>query len=90
MPSPFPGIDPYVEAQGRWTDFHPALIGYNRDALNESLPGDYLAQIGERLDVMGWSSDRPHSAYPDVVVSCGAPAQSGSIAVATVAAERNP
>ncbi len=69
MPSPFPGIDPFVEAQGRWTDFHPRLIFMICDELNDHLPGDYLAQIGERLDVMGWSADRPRAAYPDVMIS---------------------
>ena len=24
MPSPFPGIDPYLESQGYWPDFHAA------------------------------------------------------------------
>ena len=28
MPSPFPGLDPYLESQGYWPDFHAALILY--------------------------------------------------------------
>ena len=26
MPSPFPGMDPYIEACGMWADFHSHLI----------------------------------------------------------------
>ena len=25
MPSPFPGIDPYLESQHFWEDFHPSF-----------------------------------------------------------------
>ncbi len=25
MPSPFPGIDPYLESQGYWPDFHAQI-----------------------------------------------------------------
>jgi hypothetical protein len=45
MKSPFPGMDPYLEAQGRWCDLHTSLITYCRDALNEVLPENYVAQI---------------------------------------------
>ncbi len=44
MPSPFPGIDPYLESQGYWSDFHASLILYCRDALNDILPESYEAQ----------------------------------------------
>lgn len=90
MPTPFPGIDPFVEAQGRWTDFHPALIGYIRDSLNDAMPGSYLAQIGERLDVMSWSADRARAAYPDVMISRRGPAREGAAAVATLEAGWDP
>src|SRR5438105_397599 len=28
MPSPFPGVDPYLEAQESWEDFHAKFINY--------------------------------------------------------------
>jgi Protein of unknown function (DUF4058) len=49
MKSPFPGMDPYLEAQGRWRDLHTSMITYCRDALNEVLPENYIAQIEEQL-----------------------------------------
>jgi hypothetical protein len=45
MNSPFPGMDPYLKDQGRWTDFHASIITYRRDHLSEQLPEDYVAQI---------------------------------------------
>lgn len=47
MPSPFPGMDPYIEACGRWGDFHTALLGAFRTRLNRSLPERYAAAIQE-------------------------------------------
>ena len=49
MPSPFPGIDPYLESQGYWPDFHASLTTYCRDALNDVLPESYEARLGEQL-----------------------------------------
>ncbi len=28
MPSPFPGMDPFLESQGFWQDFHTRLLTY--------------------------------------------------------------
>jgi hypothetical protein len=49
MTSPFPGVDPYLEAQGYWPDFHGSFITYWRDAFNDILPEHYEARIDERL-----------------------------------------
>jgi hypothetical protein len=49
MPSPFPGIDPYIESQGYWPDFHQRLMTYACDALNDHLPETYEARLGEQL-----------------------------------------
>ena len=38
MPSPFPGIDPYLESQGYWPDFHQRFMTYCCDSLNDILP----------------------------------------------------
>jgi hypothetical protein len=45
MPSPFPGVDPYVESSGRWGDFHDSMIAAMRASLNERLPAGYAAEI---------------------------------------------
>src|SRR5437588_913212 len=47
MPSPFPGMDPYLEAH--WRDVHASLIIYSRDALQGVLPGSLRARVEERV-----------------------------------------
>jgi len=68
MKSPFPGMDPYVEAQGRRRDLHASLITYSRDALSEVLPENYVAQIEEQIRLV---SPEAVTAvlYPDVLVA---------------------
>ena len=38
MPSPFPGMDPYIETSGLWGDFHGSLLAAVRADLNSHLP----------------------------------------------------
>ena len=49
MPSPFPGMDPYLEQ--RWGDFHSRVITYMSDALQPGLPDDLRARMEERVYV---------------------------------------
>lgn len=54
MPSPFPGMDPYLESRAYWRDFHQRFITYLAEALNERLPPDYFAKIDERVVIQPW------------------------------------
>ena len=47
MPSPFPGMDPYLEAH--WRDVHAGLIVYSSDAIQHILPRLLRARIDERV-----------------------------------------
>lgn len=49
MKSPFPGMDPYLEA--KWPEVHASLIVYARNQINEQLPADLQANIEENLTV---------------------------------------
>jgi hypothetical protein len=49
MPSPFPGFDPFIEAQDRWHSFHTAFIAVCCESLNERLPENYYATVEERV-----------------------------------------
>src|SRR2546426_9756204 len=49
MKSPFPGMDPYLEA--RWGDVHQRLITYAADQLGLQLPSDLRARVEERVFV---------------------------------------
>lgn len=66
MPSPFPGMDPYLERH--WLDVHTTLITLAKSALNRSLPPDLIARSEERLaiDAADWVD--PHGIRPDVRV----------------------
>ncbi len=68
MPSPFPGVDPYLESQGYWPDFHVSLTTYCRDILNDVLPEIYVARLGEQLRLIERSDPRGKTVLPDVTI----------------------
>src|SRR5438046_2482720 len=68
MPSPFPGMDPYLEDPAFWRDFHQRFITYWCDALNDALPDHYEARIEERVGIVG-GSERAAFFYPDLDVA---------------------
>ncbi len=49
MPSPFPGMDPYLEDQGYWPDFHMWFITCWVEILASQLPDHYDARMEERV-----------------------------------------
>ena len=51
MPSPFPGMDPYLEAPDIWPDLHEALASEMRAELNLLLPQPYYARLEVRPEV---------------------------------------
>lgn len=64
MPSPFPGMDPYLEHPALFPGVHQGLIAVARAALNTLLPQHYVADIGERVYIIQPERD----IYPDVVI----------------------
>ncbi len=51
MPSPFPGMDPYLEAPHIWPDLHDALAAEVRGELNRTLPSPYYARLEMRPEL---------------------------------------
>lgn len=51
MPSPFPGMDPYLEDRSLWPDLHQRLITYISESLQPAIRPKYVARIGERIEV---------------------------------------
>src|SRR5437899_878403 len=49
MPSPFPGMDPYLERPSLWPDVHHELIGGIRAALTPLLRPKYVARVELRV-----------------------------------------
>lgn len=49
MPSPFPGMDPYLEDPGFWQGFHSSLLGAMRASLTPQLPAGYYAELEQHI-----------------------------------------
>jgi hypothetical protein len=49
MPSPFPGMDPFLENPEIFPDFHDSFITYLRAKLQAGLPPPYYAALGRRV-----------------------------------------
>ncbi len=71
MKSPFPGMDPYIEACGLWGDFHTHLIERIYEQLAETVPDRYVVRTGERSYVVLVESEgkQSHPFVPDVSVT---------------------
>src|SRR4051794_16347987 len=48
MPSPFPGMDPYLEDEKLWATFHHQLVSCLYQVLLPSLVDRYRARVGQR------------------------------------------
>lgn len=71
MKSPFPGMDPFIEACGLWEDFHEELIGEIKHSIAGVLPPGYLARTGKRSYVVLAEVEGKvdHPFLPDVSVT---------------------
>jgi len=70
MPSPFPGMDPYVEASREWPDFHNSLAEVTRATLNTILQNNYYATTVTytAYDVIEIAQHDLRSIAPDVSI----------------------
>jgi hypothetical protein len=69
MPGPFPGVDPYLEDQGYWEEFHTIFLTWTQGTLAERVPDAYEVRIEERLSLIYTpQSDPQRSIWPDVAV----------------------
>lgn len=64
MPSPFPGMDPYLEFDARWPDLHQRFITYSSELLQPQLEPKYIARIDERIEMIPFG----RAFIPDVMV----------------------
>ena len=71
MQSPFPGMDPYIEARGLWGDFHHKLIGELERVLAAQVPEKYLVRVEERsyVALAGPEGKEERPFLPDVRVT---------------------
>jgi hypothetical protein len=89
MPSPFPGVDPYLEDQDYWKEFHTVFLAGTQEALGERLPEGYEVRIEERLSLMYEPDPEFHrEVWPDVaVVRSAGPARGGVAPSGTITLE---
>lgn len=80
MPSPFPGMDPFLEHPVFFPGLHGAMHTYIREALQPVLPEPYFAELNERV----WVEPSARSIEPDSVVihSPGNGYEGGGVATA--------
>ncbi|MBI2877313.1 MAG: DUF4058 family protein [Candidatus Tectomicrobia bacterium] len=68
MPSPFPGMDPYLEAPHIWEDFHANLATEIQRQLTPRLRPRYIAALIPRVTYDEVVVEQRHLAKPDVSV----------------------
>ena len=92
MPSPFPGMDPFIESQ-KWEDFHHSAISVMRELIAPQVADWYIVNVQERVYLQEVEGDE-RLVIPDVSVaateqgcsrSTSFPA--GTVAVATAPVE---
>jgi len=66
MPSPFPGMDPYLEAPDIWPDFHDRMADQMSGDLNRTLPRPYYARLVMRPEIGIVGEETQGRIVPDV------------------------
>ncbi len=69
MPSPFPGMDPYLENPALFPNFHHAMISQIQGALNRSLRPKYVAMVEERVYISEDEDPGRKFIIPDVEIA---------------------
>lgn len=86
--SPFPGMDPIIEARGLWRDFHDKLIGDIERVLAELLPPRYVVCLDERtfslldgIEPAEWFAmpGQPGDSSTRTVANCGTRGSVGAL-----------
>ena len=88
MPSPFPGMDPFIEGQ-KWSDFHHGVIEEIRAVLIPQVRPRYVVEVEEHIYVDYGADEQAELIRPDTMVleaEQRQPHASGGTATATAVA----
>lgn len=88
MPSPFPGMDPWLESPVVWLDFHNTLASEIKKYLNQSLPAPYYARLDVRTEITWTETEIRQQRLPDVTVERQFGGNGGGTAVAVAETTR--
>jgi hypothetical protein len=69
MPSPFPGMDPYLEDPRLWPDVHARLVPMIADSLMALVRPAYFVQVEERVYLSNWNDPGVRVYVSDVQVA---------------------
>ena len=69
MPSPFPGMDPYLENPELWPNAHARMIADVQEVLNETIQPKYVAWIESRIYLSNEDDPGRRVLIPDARVS---------------------
>lgn len=90
MPSPFPGMNPYLEQEDVWHDFHERFLPAAAEVLGPQVQPDFIVKIDEHLSIyevpddprrflgradLAIASKQPPESAPPGVALLDAPAQ---------------
>ena len=68
MQSPFPGMDPYLEASSLWPDVHHKLLSVARELLNRRLRPQYHVRVEERVYISDDNDRGLKAIIPDLKI----------------------
>ena len=82
MPSPFPGMNPYLEQPSVWEDFHMAFATQIRESLATQVRPNFLVKLEERVFIHEPSSNerRKFLGKPDIALFEASAAHESSVA----------
>jgi hypothetical protein len=69
MPSPFPGMNPYLEQEDIWSDFHNRFIPAAADAIGPQVQPAYIVKIDQNVFVQEPEEEPQVLGRPDVFVT---------------------
>jgi Protein of unknown function (DUF4058) len=81
MPSPLPGMNPYLESPELWSEFHSRMIVAIADALDTTLSQDYRVAVEKRI-YLTQGEETFLIGIPDVSVTAPPQANTGTTATA--------
>lgn len=89
MPSPFPGMDPFLELH-EWEDFHTTFNTVMRELLSPRLAPRYVVRAERRVYVESPGEADPSFRWPDVTIARRGDAAGATVAAAEIVETLNP
>ena len=70
MPSPFPGMNPYLEQEDAWRDFHERFLPHAAECLSPQVSPAYVVKLEQNLYIHERAADQRHLlGFGDVTIS---------------------